>query len=92
MSTTQREEEIEMFTEFLTDIRNTQKRLEQFESGDFLTTRGDLYMDDDFSDVEEFFETWCESHREILGMEIQDTIIGFLTVLKLNSHVTVSVS
>jgi len=92
MSTTQREEEIEMFTEFLTDIRHTQERLENFESGDSVTTRGDLCDEDDFYEVEEYFENWCEGHREFLRTEIHEAITNFLTVLKLNSHITVTVS
>ena len=92
MSTKQREVEIEMFTEFLTDIRHTQERLENFESGDSLTTHGDLCDEDDFYEVRDFFEQWCEGHRDICKMDIQQAITGFLTVLKLDRYVTVNVS
>ena len=92
MNTKQREVEIEIFTEFLTDIRHTQERLENFESGDSLTTHGDLCDEDDFYEVRDFFEQWCEGHREFLKMEIQEAITGFLSSLKLDTYVTVSVS
>jgi hypothetical protein len=84
---------VQTFNDFLEDVRRNEERLEKFDvTGEGFGNDCELCEEEDFYEVRDYFQQWCEGHRDICKMDIQEAITGFLTVLKLDRYVTVNVS